>query len=50
MRLLIIDDEAVFQQKIKERLQNVEFEVFQLPPTLITHGGPGCITIQMVEK
>ena len=40
---------AVMEQ-MRERLQNVEFEVFQLPPTLITHGGPGCITIQMVEK
>jgi DegV family protein with EDD domain len=40
---------AIMEQ-MKERLQNVEFEVFQLPPTLITHGGPGCITIQMVEK
>lgn len=41
--------QAVMEQ-MKERLQNVEFEVIQLPPTLITHGGPGCITIQMVEK
>ena len=40
---------AIMEQ-MKERLQNVEFEVFQLPPTLVTHGGPGCITIQMVEK
>ena len=37
-------------KQMKERLLNAEFEVFQLPPTLITHGGPGCVTIQMVEK
>lgn len=36
--------------QMKEKIQDAEFEIFQLPPTLITHGGPGCITIQMVEK
>ena len=41
--------QAVLEQ-MKEKFSDVEFELFQLPPTLITHGGPGCITIQMVEK
>ncbi len=41
--------QAVLEQ-MKARLQNAEFELIQLPPTLITHGGPGCITIQLVEK
>ncbi|MBE5956777.1 MAG: DegV family protein [Lachnospiraceae bacterium] len=41
--------QAVMEQ-MRERLKNVEFEILELPPTLITHGGPGCITIQMVEK
>lgn len=41
--------QAVMDQ-MKERIHHAEFEIFQLPPTLITHGGPGCITIQMVEK
>lgn len=36
--------------QIKERFTNTKTELFQLSPTLITHGGPGCITIHAVHK
>lgn len=37
-------------EHMKGCFSDVTFEVFQLPPTLISHGGPGCITVQVVRK
>ena len=35
-------------RQIKEHFQSSTFELFQLSPTLITHGGPGCVVIQVI--
>lgn len=35
---------------IQERFADTMVEVFQLAPSLVTHGGPGCITIQAIKK
>lgn len=36
--------------QIKEQFQTATMELFQLSPALITHGGPGCVTIQVIHK
>ena len=36
--------------QIKEQFTNTKMELLQLSPALITHGGPGCITIQAIHK
>ncbi len=38
------------RQRIRERFPNTENELLQLSPSLITHGGPGCIVVQVVKK
>ena len=35
---------------LKEQFRTTTLELFQLSPTLITHGGPGCVTIQVIHK
>ncbi len=37
-------------KQIKEHFHNTTYEFFQLSPTLITHGGPGCVLIQVIKK
>ena len=39
---------AVLDQ-IRHTLSEVAGEILQLSPSLITHGGPGCITVQAVQ-
>lgn len=41
--------ESVMEQ-IKSEIPDGEFEVLMLAPALITHGGPGCITVQAVRR
>ena len=41
--------ESVLEQ-VKEAIPEAEFEILELAPALITHGGPGCITVQAVRK
>lgn len=36
--------------QIKEQFVNTKTEILSLSPALITHGGPGCITIQAIHK
>lgn len=36
--------------QIQERFVHTTMEMFMLSPALITHGGPGCITIQAIRK
>ena len=38
------------RQQVRERFPRVDSEILQLPPSLITHGGPGCIVLQAVQK
>ncbi len=35
-------------KQIRNHFSDTTIELFQLSPTLITHGGPGCITIQAI--
>lgn len=39
----------VFAQ-MRSQFSDVTMEILQLAPALITHGGPGCITIQAIHK
>lgn len=41
---------AQVRQQIIDSFPRVETEVLQLAPSLITHGGPGCIVVQAVHK
>ncbi len=36
--------------QIREQFASTSIEILQLSPALITHGGPGCITIQAIRK
>ena len=44
------DRAVVVMKQLKTIFKNVETEILELSPALITHGGPGCIVIQAVEK
>lgn len=36
--------------KIKARIQNIDIDVLELSPVMITQGGPGCLAIQYILK
>jgi hypothetical protein len=33
-----------------KRIQNADIEVLKLAPSMITHGGPGCLVIQYILR
>ena len=37
-------------KRIKERIQNIDVDVLELSPVIITQGGPGCVAIQYILK
>ena len=37
-------------QQMKKHFANTTMELFALSPTLMTHGGPGCVLIQAIRK
>lgn len=37
-------------KQIKEYFANVELELIGLSPTMMTHGGPGCVLVQAIKK
>lgn len=37
-------------EMVKDKFERATVEMFQLSPSLITHGGPGCIVIQAIRK
>lgn len=41
---------AKVRRQISESFPRVETELLQLSPSLITHGGPGCVVVQTVLK
>ena len=41
--------EGIIMQ-MKEAFEHATVELLQLSPSLITHGGPGCVTIQVIKK
>ena len=44
------DTAEAVREQIAEAVPEAEIEVLMLAPALITHGGPGCITVQAVRK
>lgn len=46
----VAEKAASVLEQIKEQFKTTSFELFQLSPSLITHGGPGCVTIQVIKK
>ena len=44
------DIAAKVSRQIRETFPRVETELLQLSPSLITHGGPGCVVVQTVRK
>ena len=37
-------------EQIKAAFANVETQLFELSPALLTHGGPGCVVVQAIKK
>ena len=46
----VAEKATAIMTQMKEQLHMATFELLQLSPSLITHGGPGCVTIQVVRK
>ena len=46
----VVEKAAGILEQFKEHFRNASFELMQLSPSLMTHGGPGCVTIQVVKK
>ena len=47
------DDRQVAEdaaKQLRDHFSDTTIELFQLSPALITHGGPGCITIQAIRR
>lgn len=44
------DIAAKVSRQIRETFPRIETELLQLSPSLITHGGPGCVVVQTVRK
>lgn len=40
--------EVLYQ--IKQQFSDTTMELFSLSPTLVTHGGPGCVVVQAIKK
>ena len=45
-----LDDAMMIMNRLKERFQEVEFELLELSPAFITQGGPACIAVQSIKK
>jgi DegV family protein with EDD domain len=37
-------------EQTKARFPQVELQLMSLSPTMITHGGPGCVLVQAIKK
>ena len=37
-------------ETIKTKIQNIQCEILEISPSLMLHGGPGCILVQAVKK
>ena len=46
----VLEEAKAVIAKLKEHFAETAMEIFQLPPTLVTHGGPGCVVIQAIHK
>lgn len=46
----VLEEAHAVCAKLKEHFAGAAMEIFKLPPSLITHGGPGCVVIQAIRK
>lgn len=46
----VIEKAENILNQMKEAFEYATVEILQLSPSLITHGGPGCVTIQVIKK
>jgi fatty acid-binding protein DegV len=37
-------------KRIKDRIADIEIEIMNLSPVMITQGGPGCMAVQYILK
>lgn len=42
------EEAAAVLEQLREHFSGAVFKLFQLPPALICHGGPGCIVVQTI--
>lgn len=45
-----LEDAKEILEKLKENFKGAAVEILQLAPTLVTHGGPGCVVIQAIHR
>ena len=46
----VLDQATAVVEQLKAQFADTKIELYALSPALITHGGPGSITIQAVRK
>ena len=46
----VLENAKAVLNQIRQHFESATFELFSLSPALVTHGGPGCITIQAIRK
>lgn len=46
----VIEEAKAIMEQFRENFANTAMEMFSLVPSLISHGGPGCIVIQTIRK
>ena len=46
----VLDQAKAVVEQLKANFGDTKMELYALSPALITHGGPGSITIQAVHK
>lgn len=44
------EDAETIKNQFSEHFPDTQIEVFMLPPSLVCHGGPGCIVVQTIRK
>ena len=46
----VIEEAKAIMEQFRESFSNTAMEMFSLVPSLISHGGPGCVVIQTIRK
>lgn len=46
----VVGEAKAVMEQFKEHFANTAMELFSLVPSLISHGGPGCVVIQTIRK
>lgn len=45
----VVEEAKEIMQRLKEQFENTTVELFALAPSLVCHGGPGCLLIQTIR-